>query len=298
MSRPRPESGTGRPRRPRRAATARAGATAAAPRRSRPRAGPALDRHDLYERCVQSPRHLVGLILAIHGGDPKVLGEDFSGTGAVSRAWVSLVKGGRAIAVDRDAAVLARARARGVRRLRGDVLTATDPVRDAADVIVVGNFSIGEIHDRRRLIRYLRHCRERLRARGGVFICDTYGGESAFRTGAVHRIHPGPDGSRIRYTWEQRAADPLTGMVENALHFRVERGGWIVQEDTDAFIYRWRLWSIPELREAMREAGFRSTAVYDQAPDALDHEGRAYTRPIDDPRALDPSFIVCIAART
>jgi hypothetical protein len=128
-------------------------------------------------------------------------------------------------------------------------------------------------------------------------VCDTYGGESAFRLGAVHRIHPGPDGLKIRYTWEQRRADPLTGMVENALHFRVDRDGWIVQEETDAFVYHWRLWSVPELREAMREAGFGATEVFDKAPDAVDHTGRVYVQPVHDSRDLAASFIVCVAGR-
>ena len=39
------------------------------------------------------------------------------------------------------------------------------------------------------------------------------------------------------------------------MHFRVERDGCIIQEETDAFVYRWRLWSVPELRDAMREGG-------------------------------------------
>ena len=30
----------------------------------------------------------------------------------------------------------------------------------------------------------------------------------------------------------------------------------------DTFTYDWRLWTIPEVREAMREAGFDQTAVY------------------------------------
>ena len=41
---------------------------------------------DLYEVCVQSPTHVVDLLRAIHGGEPTRLGEDFAGSGAVSRA--------------------------------------------------------------------------------------------------------------------------------------------------------------------------------------------------------------------
>ncbi len=204
---------------------------------------------------------------------------------------------GRAIAVDHDAAALRRAgKHPRLRAIRGDVFTATSPRRDRADVIFVGNFSIGEIHERPRLIEYFRRCRARLNARG-VFVCDTYGGASAFRPGGVERKHPLSDGGIVRYTWQQRAADPLTGMVENALHFRVERRGEIVQELTDAFVYRWRLWSVPELRDAMAEAGFTSTDIYDTLPGGVDQHGEVYVTPVTDPDDLGTSFIVCVAGR-
>ncbi|MEO1008415.1 MAG: hypothetical protein AAFX79_07595 [Planctomycetota bacterium] len=256
---------------------------------------------DLYELCVQSPPEVVRLLRAIHGGEPKILGEDFAGSGAISRAWVTQSETHIATAVDRDAGALARCD--GVPRLTpiaGDALDA-----DAqADAIWVGNFSIGYHHDRAQLVRYLANARARLH-KGGVFVCDTYGGETAFLTGEVHRFHPlpehlSPDGTggwRIRYTWEQREADPLTGMVTDVLHFRLERAGVIDMEFPDAFVYRWRLWSVPELRDAMREAGLTRTAVYAQLPDAEDDDGTPYIRPIEDASELDDSFIVCVAGR-
>ncbi len=220
-----------------------------------------LDRHDLYERTVQSPEKVVAFLRSIHGGDPRVLGEDFCGTAAVSRAWVRLVEGGRATAVDLDASVLERAAGvPGVDLVRGDARSATDPARHAADAIFVGNFSIGEIGERTDLVRYLARSRERL-SPGGIFVCDTYGGPSAHRTGAVERSDWIEGGDRIRYVWEQRGVDLATGRVVNAMHFRIERDGEIVDSIEDAFVYRWRLWSVPELREAMSEAGFASTEV-------------------------------------
>jgi hypothetical protein len=44
------------------------------------------DRHDLYERTVQSPDRIVSFLRAIHGRSPVAIGEDFCGTAAVSRA--------------------------------------------------------------------------------------------------------------------------------------------------------------------------------------------------------------------
>lgn len=252
-----------------------------------------MDRHDLYELCVQSPAHLVPLLQAIHGHEPRVLGEDFAGTAALSCRWVQAVSDGRAIAVDLDADALARhGEHQRVRRLCDDVRAASGEV----DVLFVGNFSIGYMHTRADLLAYLQHARERLRP-GGVFVCDTYGGESAFLTGHVHRHHNLPDGRRVRYTWEQRFADPLTGMVTDVLHFRIENGGVIEDEWPDAFVYEWRLWAVPELRDAMSQAGFTLTEVYQKLPDAEDDEGHIYIEPVRDPEELDDSFIVLVAAR-
>lgn len=252
------------------------------------------DKHDLYELCVQSPDDLVPLLRAIHGGEPRVLGEDFSGTAALSHLWVE-PHGCSAIAVDLDESALSfrGTHARVTKRLC-DVHEADDP----ADVLFVGNFSIGYLHTRAELIAYFRHVRTRLEASGGVFICDTYGGETAYTLGAVHRAHPMPGGKLCRYTWEQHEADPTTGMVKNLIHFRIERAGVIEEEFFDAFVYDWRLWSIPELRDAMNESGFASTEVYAKLADAIDDEGNAYVTPVvDAAEELDDSFIVLVAAR-
>lgn len=272
-----------------------------------------LNKHDLYELCVQSPKHLVPFIRAVHGGSPVVLGEDFAGSAALTHLWVDSSPDAHAVAVDLDDDALHQhGDHERIVKHRADVMEVPDP----ADVIFVGNFSIGYLHTRAALVAYLKHARGRLVATGkepragaigqpGVFICDTYGGESAFLTGEVHRDHWIPadekfgehKGKRVRYTWEQREADPLTGMVTDVLHFRVESGGMIDQEMLDAFVYEWRLWSVPELRDAMAEAGFARTEVYAKTADAVDEDGNAYVLPVEDPEELDDSFIVLVAAR-
>lgn len=252
------------------------------------------NKHDLYELCVQSPKDLVPLLRAIHGHAPKVLGEDFAGTAAVSHLWVQR-EGCSAIAVDFDEETLRRRgeHQRIVKHLR-DVREVSEP----CDLLFVGNFSIGYLHTRAELIAYLKHARERLNASNGVFVCDTYGGESAYTIGGVHRAHPMPGGKLCRYTWEQHAADPTTGMVTNLIHFRVERAGVIEFELEDAFVYEWRLWSIPELRDAMEDAGFSQTLVYTKLADAVDDEGNAYVMPVEDAEEeLEGSFIVLVAGR-
>jgi hypothetical protein len=139
-----------------------------------------LTAHDLYELCVQSPSHLVPFLRAVHGRDPRVLGEDFAGTAALSHLWADRDGHARAFAVDLDSEALAfRGEHPRVTKRNADVCAATDP----ADVIFVGNFSIGYRHTRNDLVAYLAHARSRLNE-GGVFVCDTYGGESAATTGS------------------------------------------------------------------------------------------------------------------
>ena len=252
-----------------------------------------MDRFDLYELCTQTPERDVALLRAIHGGAARVLGEDFAGTAALARAWVRAVRGGRAVAVDRDAEPLrSRAADARVRTIVADVRR----VAARADLLVALNFSLCELHERRDLVAYLRHARRRL-ARGGVFVADLYGGEGAFEVGRQRERHRGPRGERVLYEFEQRSADALTGRVVDALHFEVAGNGRRRTRLRDAFVYDWRLWSIPELRDALRDAGFAGSAVYSRFEHARDGRGRVHVRPLRDSRELGATWCVFVAAR-
>lgn len=264
-----------------------------------------LDRFDLYELCAQSPDAEARFLRAVHGGSPRTLREDFCGPGGIARAWLRLGARQRAIVVDRDPEPLARAMGGGIGapadapadpRLTGvceDVLR----VRVKADVIAALNFAVCELHDRGTLMKYLRGARSSLSPRG-VLVVDVYGGSEAYIPGRYTRKLRGPCGERIEYTWEQRAADPVTARVVNAMHFRVtERGGGRGRVLRDAFVYDWRLWTIAELREAMLEAGFRSVDVYDRLGDATDSEGNVYVRPVEPGEGLDENWVAYVVGR-
>lgn len=248
-----------------------------------------MDRHDCYELCVQSPSDLVPFLQAVHGSAPVILREDFCGSAALSRHWQ-----GPAIAVDLDQVSIAEARRRDagskVELRCADCITAAD--RDPADIVFVGNFSIGYIHDRRTLVTYLANSRARLRP-GGVFLCDTYGGASAFKIGGVERTHTTADGLIVKYLWSQDHADPLTGRVRTSLHFRVIRNAEVIADYPDAFTYDWRLWSIAELLEAMAEAGFASSEVYAR----IDLDAQGSPHPVRTPADLGETWFVCVVAR-
>lgn len=271
-----------------------------------------LDRHGCYELCVQSPRHVAAFLRAVHGNHPVILREDFCGTAALSKRWLEdaarLGEKGGAVGVDLDRECIRRA---SVEKPVGLELMVADcrgsqtpsnatpvPQSDACDVVFVGNFSIGYLHTRLELLSYLRLCRDRL-ARGGggfgggVFVCDIYGGASAYKLGSMTRKHPSRTGEMIHYHWAHESADPLTGMVTNSISFKVERDGEIVQEMSRAFTYHWRLWPLAELREAMLEAGFATTEVYTDCNIAPGETPVAVT----DSANLKDDWIVLVAAR-
>lgn len=239
-----------------------------------------LDRFDCYELCVQSPRHVTAFLHAVasrDGWEPTVLREDFCGTAAVSRRWIEEAnamdeahpwRARQAIAMDLDQDVVALARrsadpTAAIRFFQGDC-TAKDPSAesDPSDLVFVGNFSLGYCHARTTLVRYLKQCHARLRASRGVFACDLYGGPNAFTLGGIHRRHPSRGHETIHYIWQHEEADPATAMVTNSISFEIERDGEIVERLSRAFVYRWRLWSLPELKDAMSDAGFREVEVY------------------------------------
>lgn len=276
-----------------------------------------MNRYDLYTLCAQNPERDARALHAIYrdGAQDRpvaspTLGEDFCAAAAICRAWCKVYPRARAVGVDRDPEALAHSKPHPrVRLVCADVARATPKV----DLIGALNFSICEIHRRASLVKYLRHARSRLRVRGS-FICDVYSGADAFATGVIRQRVVGPRAEQITYRWEQRTADPVTGRVTNAMHFdvapapKVARGGRSSRAGRaangaktlrfhDAFVYDWRLWGLPELSDAMLEAGYSRVEVYPRTADAVDQHGELYLSPVRSPGELSDSFNVFVAAR-
>jgi hypothetical protein len=240
------------------------------------------DRYRLYERAVQCPDAEVDFIAETfhsrRGRFARTLVEDFCGSAAVCCEWVRRDPANSATGIDTDPEVLswtsrqrlpllpADARTR-LRLLQADVMTvgpgADHPAaHDPADVVVAMNFSWWLISERRSLLGYFQRVRERLTA-DGLFLLDSYGGYDAFRVITEERPIA-DDGPAFTYIWDQTDYDPISGMMECEIHFAFPDGSRLER----AFAYRWRLWTLPELREVLAEAGFSNVEVYWQGWDA------------------------------
>jgi hypothetical protein len=223
----------------------------------------ALDRFALYERAVQHPAHEVKLFASLFAGRRgrplMTLREDFAGTAAVSAAWVASADGRRAWAIDHDDEALTWCRQHHLPTLGAAAERLTlvhDDVRsiDAppADLVCAENFSYSVFTTRDALRGYFEAARTNL-VDDGVFIVDVQGGPAVLREGVTERrVFDG-----FVMGWEHARFDPVSQRVVFHMHFEVGR-----QRLARAFTYDWRLWSIPELRELMVEAGFADTEVW------------------------------------
>jgi SAM-dependent methyltransferase len=211
----------------------------------------------------------------LRGASFELLREDFSGTARLACTWVSRKSTRRAWAVDLDPRPQAWARAHHlpligsaglrVRFVRADVRRARTP---KVDVVAALNCSWWVFKRRPQLIDYFRSVRRALAPRG-LMVLDAFGGDRTLRTLKERRRVRGIRtfaGDRIppfTYEWEQKSFNPIDYNLKAAIHFELDDGTVL----RNAFTYDWRVWSLPEVDEALREAGFSDVHVYVQGWD-------------------------------
>ena len=74
--------------------------------------------------------------------------------------------------------------------------------------------------------------------------------------------------------WDQQTFDPISGNLVCTIGFEFKDGTRV----RDAFRYDWRLWSLPELRDILNEAGFSSVDVYLEKDDKDGKGTGVYTK--------------------
>jgi SAM-dependent methyltransferase len=237
------------------------------------------DRHRLYQLAVQSPEADVRFMNRVYRGlrdrPAQTLKEDFCGTAALAAEWVRSRRKNRAIGVDLDRRALDWGRKNNVaplgdgssriRLIQADVRAVRSP---KVDVIAAMNFSYFVFKTRPELLDYFSNARASL-APGGVLVLDIFGGWEAQALETERKPLKG-----FTYVWEQTRFDPITSETLFHIHFRFKDGRWMRR----AFTYDWRFWTIPEVRELLRDAGFSRTEVYWEGTETGTGEGNGVFR--------------------
>lgn len=255
------------------------------------------DRHDLYEQSVQCVEAEIDFVdetfTALRGRKAKSLREDFCGTGNTSCEWVRRRNSNHAIGVDLDTEVLewgrkhkvgslTPAQSKRVKLLNEDVMQVeTDPM----DIVLAMNFSYWLFEDRPTLRKYFERVRSAL-ADDGIMFLDAFGGYDAYR-----ELKERTKFKKHTYIWEQAHFNPINNHMRCHIHFKMKDGSRLEK----AFSYEWRLWSLPEIRELLLEAGFSKATVYWQGEDEETGEGDGEFYPTEEGEA-DAGWIAYIVA--
>jgi len=233
------------------------------------------DRHVLYQQSVQCVEAEIDFVDEIYteyrGKAAKLLREDFCGTGNTACEWVRRRKDNCAYGVDLDTEVLDWGQKNNVGKLRGkakdrielieaDVLKVkTDPM----DIVLAMNFSYWLFMDRKTMKEYFKSVRNSL-VEDGIFFLDAFGGYEAPKV-----LRERTDHEDFTYIWHQAEFNPINHKMSCYLHFKFPDGSRL----NKAFTYTWRLWSLPEIRELLEEAGFSKSTIYMQGYDEETGEG-------------------------
>jgi len=232
-------------------------------------------KYRLYENSVQAPEHDIELFNEMYEDIYKesagVFREDFSGTFQLSCEWIKFDKRNTAIAVDLSSEVLEYGIKQNAAKLTADqqarlsiveTNVLTPPARKV-DVVAACNFSFYIFKTRLELIRYFKSCHRSFK-KNGILILEMAGGpgfiEAPFREQRSIKFEKGPNKGEkwFTYYWQHKTYNPINCEGLYAIHFRMADGTYY----RDAFEYDWRVWTIPEVRDCLKEAGFSDSIVY------------------------------------
>ncbi len=240
------------------------------------------DKHVLYEESVQAPdtdsQFLSRYFKKVSGEPLRSFREDFCGTATLSSHFVRLHRDNRALGVDLDKKTLDWARHHNLSELddgqlsrlqlvQGNVLSVRRPL---VQMTAAMNFSYCVFKTRDDLQTYLTNAFRSLKP-GGLMLMDVWGGSE---TQVEQEEKREVDG--FTYVWDQRSFDPLTYHADCRIHFEFSDGSRM----RNAFIYDWRLWTLPELRELMGLAGFTGIHVLWEATERATGEGNGVFRKV------------------
>ncbi|MDH4031944.1 MAG: class I SAM-dependent methyltransferase [Chromatiales bacterium] len=249
-------------------------------RREEPTLAEQADPHLLYEKSVQNVDAEVEFLgmafFQIRRRKPVIFREDFCGTAAAACRWVEVNQRHRAFAIDIDADVLEWGRRNNLSKLTSSQKKRLELVCDdvrrvetpAPDIVGAFNFSYWYFKERGVLLDYFRAVHRAL-AEDGLFFLDVFGGSEAYTECREKTKCEG-----FTYVWEQKSYEPISGAYRCHIHFKFPDGSRLKR----AFTYDWRLWTLPELRDLLSEAGFGASHVYWEGEDDDGEPNGEYTR--------------------
>ena len=128
--------------------------------------------------------------------------------------------------------------------------------------VLATNFSYWVFKERHTLKKYFLNSLKNLK-KNGIFILDAFGGYEAHQELEEKTKH-----KHFTYVWDQNKFNPINNHMTCYIHFEFNNGSKIKK----AFRYDWRLWSLPEITECLKEVGFKQVDIYMQGWDKKKNE--------------------------
>lgn len=226
-------------------------------------------KYELYEASVQDSDFELDFFERVYrnafGKKPITVREDFCSTFLNTVTWVHRNPKNIGLAVDLNPIPLDYGKKKHLPKLsldekerlhifQADVLKLkTRPV----DMITISNFSICFLKTREKLLEYFKNCYKTLKSKG-VIVFDLLGGEELPNLVEDESVFKLDDGTKAKYFWEHAAFNPITNEATFHIHYKVSGQ----KRMNRVFSYDWRIWSIPEFKDVLMEAGFSEVDVY------------------------------------
>jgi SAM-dependent methyltransferase len=261
------------------------------------------DRHLLYQHAVQDVVSEIDFVeqtwSELRQRPAEYLREDFCGTANTACEWVTRYDNHYAIGIDLDEEVLEWGRLNNLAALEADQLERIQILQEdvletrpgLSDIILAMNFSYYLFLKRDDLRRYFTNALDGLVSDGILFL-DAYGGYEAPMILTEPRECVDEDGNEFTYVWEQAAFNPINSCMTCHIHFEFPDKSRMDK----AFSYHWRLWTLPEIREILYEAGFTKVDIYWEGTDEEKNEGNGIYTPSEIGDA-DPGWVCYIVAQ-
>jgi hypothetical protein len=261
------------------------------------------DRHLLYQQSVQDVGSEIDFVeetwSELRQRPAVFLREDFCGTANTACEWVTRDESYQAVGVDLDNEVLEWGRLYKLAELDEDQLERIELLNEdvlqtrpgLADIILAMNFSYFLFLTRDDLREYFANVLDGLVSDGILFL-DAYGGYEAPMVLTEPRECEDEDGNEFTYIWEQATFNPIDSCMTCHIHFEFPDKSRMDK----AFSYHWRLWTLPEIREILYEAGFSTVDIYWEGTDEEKNEGNGIYTPSETGDA-DPGWVCYVVAQ-